>query len=65
MIRGLAVLLAAILLLSLLLGDGTVATPDWLILTRLRLPRTVLAALVGGVLIYFLTAYRGKEINPR
>ena len=24
-----------------------------------------LAALVGGVLIYFLTAYRGKEINPR
>ena len=48
MIRGLAVLLAAILLLSLLLGDGTVAPPDWLILTRLRLPRTVLAALVGG-----------------
>jgi nucleoside transporter len=25
----------------------------------------VLAALVGGVMIYFLAAYRGKEINPR
>jgi len=24
-----------------------------------------LAVMVGGVMIYFLTAYRGKEINPR
>jgi iron complex transport system permease protein len=64
MIRGLAVLLAAILLLSLLLGDGTVATPDWLILTRLRLPRTVLAALVGGGLGLAGAVLQGALRNP-
>ena len=64
MIRGLAVLLAAILLLSLLLGDGTVAPPDWLILTRLRLPRTVLAALVGGGLGLAGAVLQGALRNP-
>ena len=64
MIRGLAVLLAAIVLLSLLLGDGTVAPPDWLILTRLRLPRTVLAALVGGGLGLAGAVLQGALRNP-
>ena len=47
MIRCLVLLLIVLLAASLLIGDGIIAWPDWLIFTQIRLPRTILAALVG------------------
>jgi iron complex transport system permease protein len=44
----LSILLAALAALSLLIGDGTLALPDTAILTEIRLPRTMLAILIGA-----------------
>ncbi len=41
-------LLCVLFAASLLIGDGTMAPPDAMILTEIRLPRTVLAVLIGG-----------------
>ena len=48
MIVRLGVLLAVLSGLSLLIGDGTLARPDAGILVEIRLPRTMLALLIGG-----------------
>lgn len=57
-------LLAALLLASLLVGDGTLALPDRLILLQIRLPRTLLAALVGGGLGLSGAVLQGALRNP-
>ena len=44
----LPVLLCGLAGVSLLIGDGTLALPDAMILREIRLPRTVLAVLIGG-----------------
>jgi len=64
MIRALVLLLAGLLVLSLLVGDGILATPDRLILLQIRLPRTVLAALVGGGLGLSGAVLQGALRNP-
>ena len=48
MIGRLTLLLCGLTGLSLLVGDGTLAWPDATILREIRLPRTVLALLIGG-----------------
>ena len=48
MIVRLGILLAVLSGLSLLIGDGTLARPDAGILVEIRLPRTMLALLIGG-----------------
>ncbi len=63
MIRVLALLVVALMLASLLIGDGIVALPDALILTQIRLPRTLLAALVGGGLGLSGAALQGALRN--
>jgi iron complex transport system permease protein len=60
----LAALLAALLLASLLVGDGILALPDRLILLQIRLPRTLLAALVGGGLGLSGAVLQGALRNP-
>jgi iron complex transport system permease protein len=64
MIRWLVILLGVAALASLLLGDGIVALPDMLILTRLRVPRTALAMLVGGGLGLSGAVLQGALRNP-
>jgi iron complex transport system permease protein len=64
MIRALALLLALLAALSLLVGDATLALPDWLILWQLRLPRTLLAMLVGGGLGLSGAVLQGALRNP-
>ncbi len=44
----LMLLLVVLTAVSLLIGDGTLALPDLAILTEIRLPRTLLALLIGG-----------------
>ena len=44
----LGLVLAVLAGVSLLIGDGTLALPDASILTEIRLPRTLLALLIGG-----------------
>lgn len=59
------VLLVAILVVaSLLVGDGILALPDRLILLQIRLPRTLLAALVGGGLGLSGAVLQGALRNP-
>ena len=60
----LALLLAALFAASLLIGDGFVGVPDALILWQLRLPRTLLAALVGGGLGLSGAVLQGALRNP-
>ena len=55
---------AALLLASLLVGDGILALPDRLILLQIRLPRTLLAALVGGGLGLSGAVLQGALRNP-
>jgi iron complex transport system permease protein len=64
MIRALAIALVGAVLVSLLVGDGILALPDLLILTRLRLPRTLLAVLVGGGLGLSGAVLQGALRNP-
>ena len=63
MIRGLVLLLVVLLAASLLIGDGILGPPDWLILLQIRLPRTLLAALVGGGLGLSGAALQGALRN--
>jgi iron complex transport system permease protein len=60
----LGLLLAALFAASLLIGDGFLGVPDALILWQLRLPRTLLAALVGGGLGLSGTVLQGALRNP-
>lgn len=64
MIRWLVLLLAVLMVVSLLIGDGTLAAPDWLIFWQLRLPRTLLALLVGAGLGLSGAALQGVLRNP-
>jgi len=63
-LAGLAMLLLVLLLASLLIGDGILALPDRLILLQIRLPRTLLGALVGGGLGLSGAALQGALRNP-
>ncbi len=63
MTRGLVLLLVVLLAASLLVGDGILALPDWLILIQIRLPRTLLAALVGAGLGLSGAALQGALRN--
>ena len=49
---------------SLLVGDGILALPDRLILLQIRLPRTLLAVLVGGGLGLSGAVLQGALRNP-
>jgi iron complex transport system permease protein len=60
----LAIGLLVLMAVSLLVGDGIVALPDWLILSRIRLPRTLLAVLVGGGLGLSGAVLQGALRNP-
>jgi iron complex transport system permease protein len=60
----LAILLLVLLFASLLIGDGILALPDRLILLQIRLPRTLLAALVGGGLGLSGAVLQGALRNP-
>lgn len=60
----LAVLLAALIVLSLLLGPAGFGLPLPVILWQLRLPRTLLALLVGGGLGLSGAALQGALRNP-
>ena len=64
MTRWLGGLLLGLVLLSVWVGDGTLAVPDWLIFTQIRLPRTVLAALVGASLGLSGAVLQGALRNP-
>lgn len=59
----LIVLVLVLLAASLLVGDGILALPDWLILAQIRLPRTLLAVLVGGGLGLSGAALQGALRN--
>jgi iron complex transport system permease protein len=60
----LMLLVAVLLIASLLVGDGILALPDRLILVQIRLPRTLLAALVGGGLGLSGAVLQGALRNP-
>jgi iron complex transport system permease protein len=60
----LSALLILLLGLSLLVGDGTLAWPNRLILLQIRLPRTLLAALVGSGLGLSGAVLQGALRNP-
>ena len=64
MIRLLALLLTGMVAVSLLIGDGTLALPDSVILLQVRLPRTLLALLVGGGLGLSGAVLQGALRNP-
>ena len=64
MIRPLALLLVVLAALSLFIGDATLALPDGLILWQVRLPRTLLALLVGGALGLSGAVLQGALRNP-
>ena len=64
MIGSLALLLAVLAAISLFIGDATLALPDGLILWQLRVPRTLLAALVGGGLGLSGAVLQGALRNP-
>ena len=64
MIRLLALLLAVLVLVSLCIGDGTLALPDGIILFQVRLPRTLLGMLVGAGLGLSGAVLQGALRNP-
>ena len=64
MIRLLALILVLLATASLLIGDGTLALPDALILWQVRLPRTLLGILAGGGLGLSGAALQGALRNP-
>lgn len=64
MTRWLAGVLVLAAMASLAVGDGTLARPDWLILSEIRLPRTLLAVLVGGSLGLSGAVLQGALRNP-
>ena len=62
--RWLLALLICVLGLSLLIGDGFLGPGNALIMTRIRLPRTLLAAMVGGALGLSGAVLQGGLRNP-
>ena len=60
----LAVLLAIVAAVSLLIGDGFVGPANTLIVTQIRLPRTLLAVLIGGALGLSGAVLQGALRNP-
>ena len=64
MIRPLAVLLVVLFGISLCIGDASLAVPDGLILWQIRLPRALLALLVGGGLGLSGAVLQGALRNP-
>ncbi len=56
--------LAGLLVASLLVGAAGAGVPDWLILWQIRLPRTLLAALVGAGLGLSGAVLQGALRNP-
>jgi len=62
--RALALLVAAMAGLSLLVGGAGFGVPDAMILWELRLPRAVLAALIGGGLGLAGAVLQGAVRNP-
>ena len=62
--KPLLVALLALFAASLLIGDGTFALPDKLILWQIRLPRALLAVLVGGGLGLSGAVLQGALRNP-
>ncbi|HSU04204.1 MAG TPA: iron ABC transporter permease [Acetobacteraceae bacterium] len=64
MIRCLAALTISLVILSVLVGDGFIGWAPGLILWDIRLPRTLLAALVGGGLGLSGAALQGSLRNP-
>ena len=64
MTRLLTLLLVILVVSSLFIGDGTLALPDGLILLQVRLPRTLLGALVGGGLGLSGAVLQGALRNP-
>jgi len=64
MIRWLALLLTVLAAVSLCIGDATLAPPDGLIFWQLRVPRTLLGALVGGGLGLSGAVLQGALRNP-
>jgi iron complex transport system permease protein len=60
----LTLLLALITAVSLLIGDGFIGPADPLILTQIRLPRTLLALLIGGSLGLAGAVLQGALRNP-
>jgi iron complex transport system permease protein len=64
MIRWLVLLVLLLALVSLWVGDGTLALPDWLIFSQVRLPRTLLALLIGSSLGLSGAVLQGALRNP-
>jgi iron complex transport system permease protein len=62
--RALALLVAAMMGLALLVGGAGFGVPDGVILWELRLPRAVLAALIGGGLGLAGAVLQGAVRNP-
>jgi len=62
--KWLATALLAMFAVSLLIGDATLALPDRLILWQIRLPRSLLAVLVGGGLGLSGAVLQGALRNP-
>jgi iron complex transport system permease protein len=60
----LALLLTIIAAVSLLIGDGFIGPANILILTQIRLPRTLLALLIGGSLGLSGAVLQGALRNP-
>jgi iron complex transport system permease protein len=64
MIRLLALVLAVLAVVSLFIGDATLAAPDALILVQVRLPRSLLGLLVGAGLGLSGAVLQGVLRNP-
>ena len=64
MVRSLWLFIAALTLLSLLVGAAGWGVPDWLIFWQIRVPRTLLAGLVGGGLGLSGAVLQGALRNP-
>jgi iron complex transport system permease protein len=64
MMRGLAAMLVLLFALALLVGDGSLGMPHGLVLWQIRLPRALLAALVGGGLGLSGAVLQGALRNP-
>src|ERR1700716_1011369 len=60
----LAILLACVAAGSLLIGDGFLGPANALIVTQIRLPRTLLAVLIGGALGLSGAVLQGALRNP-
>src|ERR1700736_6732337 len=60
----LGLLLACVAVVSLLIGDGFVGPANLLIMSQIRLPRTLLALLIGGALGLSGAVLQGVLRNP-